>query len=160
MILPQKTITRLSGFIDFHSWALAKAPARLSSIVGGGAQPCARVARIARAGAQWTGIWRLPARRCPQLLMGAGWVSPPAIRGSAVEWTSEVEIVRQRTRFAATSPRHADAARMAKIHSVHIAGVVFDVRENGFSCCLTAVAAVGPQRRVVELHQSRLACWL
>eukprot|EP01046_Picozoa_sp_COSAG06_P022841 COSAG06_NODE_1790_length_8394_cov_34.639301_11_plen_64_part_00 len=26
MILPQKTITRLSGFIDFHSWALAKAP--------------------------------------------------------------------------------------------------------------------------------------
>ena len=36
-----------------------------------------------------------------------------------------MEIGRQRTRFLATSPRHADAARMAKIHIVHIAGVVF-----------------------------------
>ena len=71
---------------------------------------------------------RRAAQRCSAVQCSAGLMQVTA------RWT-EVEIGRQRTRFLATSPRHADAARMAKIHIVHIAGVVFGVKRLTTGSC-------------------------
>ena len=109
-----------------------------------------------------TSIWRL--RAPPAAAHGRPGLGEPrrraaqrcsAVQCSAVQvscrWT-EVEIGRQRTRFLATSPRHADAARMAKIHIVHIVGVVFGVKRLTTGCPDAAEkAAVGKGGAVAKI---------